>query len=246
MAKNTLRSLASAEDLVSCAPVCSHSAQSILLGLHDAFDPSRLLLLASPAFSAQHDSSPASSADGRHGKAPPSGRFHSRYREDPRSPVCHIHPRRCARWTAKARWCGRWFIRRQSALPREGSKENMGGFCRLPPGRGKWMTTGAGVQPARFWKTSKASPSQERTHGGYVWQWHLKKNHSESCAWSFNCCGHGPSSLPKSNVNGLRKLVFFSPSTFTLRNVWQPFYCVYKLWTFWAANYENIEKSDEK
>lgn len=88
MAKNTLRSLASAEDLVSCAPVCSHSAQSILLGLHDAFDPSRLLLLASPAFSAQHDSSPASSADGRHGKAPPSGRFHSRYREDPRSPVC--------------------------------------------------------------------------------------------------------------------------------------------------------------
>lgn len=48
--------------------------------------------------------------------------------------------------------------------------------------------------------------------------------------------------LPESNVNGLRKLAFF-PSIFTILNVWQPFYCVYKLWKFWAANYENIEKS---
>lgn len=30
--------------------------------------------------------------------------------------------------------------------------------------------TGAGVQPSEFWKISKASLSQERTHGGCVWQ----------------------------------------------------------------------------
>lgn len=82
----------------------------------------------------------------------------------------------------------------------------------LPPSpwqREMDVNLGLGVQPSESWRTSPARRSQGRTHGTCVWQWHLKKNHSEACARPFNCRGHGPSFFPTSNGNGWRKLVFF-------------------------------------
>lgn len=212
---NCIRRLHPAEFLLSCSFGFSLTLSRAHF-LCPRFSPPFFALRFPQPFLAQNDGFPASSLDREHGKALLSGSLGERCHEDlfsiVRCSACHIHSGHCARWNTNARPCGRWFIRRRSAPPREGRKKNMCGFCRLHLGREKWSWDwGWGAEPSEFWAISRAGPSQERTHSGCVWQWHLKKNHFESCAWSFNCCGHGPSPLPKSNVNGLRKPAFFPP-----------------------------------
>ena len=210
---NYIRRLDSAEFLLSCSFGFSLKPSSTPF-LCPWFSPPFFALHFPQPFLAQNDGFPASILDPEHGKALPSRSLGERCHEDlfstVRCPACHIHPGHHARWNTNARPCGRWFIRRRSAAPREGRKKNTCGFCRLHLGREKWMWDwGRGTEPSEFWAISRAGLSQERTHGGCVWLWHLRKNHFESCAWSFHCCGHRPSPLPKSNVNGLRKPLSF-------------------------------------
>lgn len=124
----------------------------------------------------------------------------------------------------------------------------------LFPAEANGCKRGRQEQPVQALEHQQGKPSQERTHGGCMLQWHFKKNRFESWAWSLHGSGHPPS-FPESNVNCLRKRPPPAPQPgtvppshtlclLTAHPVSQSsFYCVYKLWPFSSVNYENIGQS---
>lgn len=120
------------------------------------------------------------------------------------------HPRRCCLLTPssfvqipkirRAPSCGSTRRRRARGALAHASKRS---FVLFPAEANGWKP-GRLEQPVQVSEHQHRKPSQERTHGGCVVQWHFKKNRFESWAWSLNCSGHPPR-FPESNVNCLRK-----------------------------------------
>lgn len=169
------------------------------------------------------------------------------------------HPRRCCPLTPssfvqipkirRAPSCGSARRRRARGALAHASKRS---FVLFPTEANGWKP-GRLEQPVQVSEHQRRKPSQERTHGGCVVQWHFKKNRFESWAWSLNCSGHPPR-FPESNVIawGNVPLLPLTPAPFPHRThtpsdctpyVSKLFYCVYELWKFWSVNYENIGKS---
>lgn len=152
----------------------SHSGQSLVLVLSDSFPASLLSLSFSQHFLVQNDSALACSLDYKHGRHhSSSGTFSLQSHEDlfaTAHPLSVPHPPAIVPGEIPALAgvedgsSGRHQLHRE-----KGERKTCVVFPAFTLAEKNACKTGAGVQPSEFWKLSKASPSQERTHGGCVW-----------------------------------------------------------------------------